>query len=92
MAAERKKNNNESFEIMLREFLMRGKEKLESELPGTREAIKIIAAGKTKEFMKIMDKGLDKDERELLNSLIIKGMFQSFCYGYSYGMIESRSN
>jgi len=38
-----------------------------------------------------MDVGLDEAEREYLRELIVSGMYQSFCYGYSIGKIEGKS-
>lgn len=79
---------NADFECTIKEYLKQGKEKLEKDLSGTREAIKLIARDKTRDFIKVMDKGLDKDERDFLNTLIVVSMYQSFCYGYGIGKIE----
>jgi hypothetical protein len=84
--------SNGEFEKMIKEYIKQGKGKLENELQGTREAIKMIARDKTRNFIKTMDKGLDKDEREFLSSLIVASMYQSFCYGYGIGKIEGDSN
>jgi len=46
---------------------------------------------KIKDFIKVMDVGLDEAEREYLRELIVSGMYQSFCYGYSIGKIEGKS-
>ena len=81
-----------NFEQTIKEYLRQGKEKLTNDLSGTREAIKLIAEDKTKDFLKTMDKGLDKDERDYLSALIVSGMYQSFCYGYGIGKIEGCSN
>ena len=90
---EKSRNDNiYDFETMIREYLKQGKEKLIHDLVGTREAIKLIAGEKTREFIKTMDKGLDKDERDFLSDLIIASMYQSFCYGYGIGKIEGRTN
>jgi len=90
MAAERRLKTNE-FESVIREYLKQGKDKLEKDLVGTREAIKLIASDKTKNFIKTMDRGLNKEEREYLNQLIITGMYQSFCYGYGIGKVEGNT-
>lgn len=76
------------FEKTLIKFLKEGREKLEKELKGTKEAIRIIASDKTKGFIAEMDKGLNREEREYLSSTIISCMHQSFCYGYGIGKIE----
>lgn len=83
---------NDDFEKTIKEYLKQGREKLEKDLSGTREAIRLIACDKTKDFVRTMDKGLDKTEREFLSSLIVSCMFQSFCYGYGIGKIEGRTN
>ncbi len=80
------------FEDKIREYLNQAKDKLESELAGTREAIRLIAGDKTKDFMQIMDRGLDRDEREMLSAIIVSSMYQSFCYGYGIGKIEGSTN
>ncbi|MDP4093989.1 MAG: hypothetical protein Q8920_11585 [Bacillota bacterium] len=87
-----KECKSEEFERTIKEYLKQGKEKLEKDLTGTREAIKLIAMDKTRDFIKTMDKGLDQSERDFLSSLIISGMFQSFCYGYGIGKIEGKTN
>lgn len=79
---------SQSFENIIKEYLHQGKEKLENDLAGTREAIKIIAKDKTKNFMRTMDMGLSEEERDCLHSLIVTSMYQSFCYGYGIGKIE----
>lgn len=92
MAAVGKQMMSNEFEKTIREYLKQGKDKLEKDLAGTREAIKLIATDKTRNFMRTMDKGLNKDEREFLNSLIITGMYQAFCYGYGIGKVEGHTN
>ena len=82
---------SETFENLIKDYLHQGKEKLEKDLAGTREAIKIIAKEKTRQFMRTMDKGLSSEEREFLNSIIITSMYQSFCYGYGIGKIEGET-
>lgn len=77
-----------NFEEVIKGYLNQGRKKLESDLTGTREAIKIIARDKTRNFMKVMDRGLDKSEREYLSALIVSGMYQSFCYGYGIGKVD----
>lgn len=84
--------NSTNFERTMKFYLKQANERLNCELPGTREAIKLIAAEKIKYFIEIMDKGLDKEEREFLKVLIIASMHQSFCYGYGIGKIEGNSN
>lgn len=84
--------SSSEFEKIIKEYIKQGKGKLENELQGTREAIKMIARDKTRNFIKTMDKGLDKDEREFLSSLIVSSMYQSFCYGYGIGKMEGDSN
>lgn len=81
-------NNPSEFEETIRTYLNQAREKLLSELVGTREAIRLIASEKTREFIKTMDKGLDKEEREFLSELIVCSMYQSFCYGYGIGKME----
>ncbi|RCX13200.1 hypothetical protein DFR58_11817 [Anaerobacterium chartisolvens] len=90
---EIQKNEKQSaFEKAIREYLKQGQQKLESDLAGTREAIKLIADEKTKNFMRTMDHGLDRAEREYLMALIVASMHQSFCYGYGIGKIEGKTN
>lgn len=86
------KKNSSDFEKTIKSYLKQGMEKLQGDLAGTREAIKIIAADKTQDFMEVMDRGLDKDEREFLKTIIITSMQQSFCYGYGIGKIEGTMN
>lgn len=86
---KRKKNTVEyNFEEKIKQYLEQAKKKLENELSGTREAIKLIAGDKTRDFIQVTDRGLDKEEREFLSVLIITSMYQSFCYGYGIGKIE----
>lgn len=92
MNSMNKNLNNSQFENMIKEYLKQGREKLENDLAGTREAIKMIAADKTRDFMRMMDKGLDKEEREFLSAMIISSMYQSFCYGYGIGKMEGTTN
>jgi len=92
MAGANRHDDINDFEQRIREYLRQGKEKLIYDLVGTREAIKLIACEKTKEFVKTMDKGLDRSEREFLSDLIVSSMYQSFCYGYGIGKIEGRTN
>ena len=87
------RNNTENnFEITIKEYLKQGREKLEKDLAGTREAMKIIAGEKTRDFIKTMDKGLDKNEREFLSKVIISSMYQAFSYGYGIGKVEGKTN
>jgi len=84
--------NRSDFEKTLRLYLKQAREKLDGDLSGTRDAIKLIAADKTRSFIEITDRGLSKDEREFLKSLIISSMRQSFCYGYGIGKFEGNTN
>lgn len=86
------RKNSMNFEKTIKCYLKQGMEKLQGDLAGTREAIKLIAADKTQDFMEAMDRGLDKDEREFLKAIIITSMHQSFCYGYGIGKIEGNTN
>lgn len=91
MADSGKNNTGNDFEKIMREYLKQAKERLDVEFTGTREAIKLIAMDKTRDFMQTMDKGLSKEERDFLSSLIVAGMCQSFCYGYGVGKVEGVS-
>ena len=84
--------NAGDFEKTIKEYLRQGKSKLNNDLAGTREAIRLIADDKIKDFIITMDKGLNKDERGFLSSLIVSGMYQSFCYGYGIGKIEGHTS
>ena len=84
--------NSMDFEREIKCYLKQAKKKLNGDLIGTREAIKLIAADKARDFIATMDRGLDKEEREFLKALIITGMHQSFCYGYGIGKIEGNTN
>lgn len=92
MAGQDNCGNMSEFEKTIREYLKQGKDKLLNDLSGTREAIRLIACEKTREFIKVTDRGLDKDERDYFSELIISSMYQSFCYGYGIGKIEGRTN
>lgn len=80
-----------TFENMMKDYLYQGKEKLEKDLAGTREAIKLIAKDKTRNFMRSMDMGLSSEQRQFLSELIITSMYQSFCYGYGIAKIEGET-
>jgi len=84
--------NSECFEKTLKLYLKQARNKLNSDLIGTREAIRLIASDKTKDFIQTMDRGLNREEIEFLKALIISGMHQSFCYGYGIGKIEGNTN
>ncbi len=84
--------NSVDFEKMLKLYLHQAKIKLNKELTGTREAIKLIAEERTKSFIETMDRGLSKEEREFFKALVIGCMHQSFCYGYGIGKIEGKTN
>lgn len=88
----RNNRNPGDFEKTIKAYLKQGREKLSKDLAGTREAIKLIADEKTRDFLLTMDRGLDREERDFLNSLIITSMYQSFCYGYGIGRIEGHTN
>jgi len=91
MSQEKENWQNDIFEATMKGYLRQGKNRLENELSGTREAINLIAKEKMRDFIAAMDKGLDKDERDFLIELIVHSMQQSFCYGYSIGKIEGTS-
>ncbi|MDP4180043.1 MAG: hypothetical protein Q8942_03005 [Bacillota bacterium] len=84
-----KKIERSEFENSIKEYIKQGKLKLQNDFTQTSQAISIIAQDKTKSFIKNMDKGLDKAEREYLTSLILASMQQAFCYGYGIGKIEN---
>ena len=88
----RNSRNDSDFEKTIKLYLKQGREKLSKDLAGTREAIKLIADDKTRNFLKTMDRGLDKEERNFLSALIVTSMYQSFCYGYGIGKIEGHTN
>lgn len=80
------------FEKTIKRYLKQAREKLNGDLAGTREAIKLIAADKARDFIETMDRGLNREEREFLKALIITSMHQSFCYGYGIAKIEGNTN
>ena len=82
----------DDFEKSIKYYLKQGKQKLENDLEGTREAIKLIARDKTRLFIETMDRGLNKEEREFMSTLIVSSMYQSFCYGFGIGKIEGSTN
>jgi hypothetical protein len=90
MSINKKLYADDNFEKTIKAYLKQARDKLEHELTGTREAMKLIAADKTKHFIEVMDRGLDEQEREFLCALIVSSMYQSFCYGYGIGKIEGR--
>jgi hypothetical protein len=92
MENTKKASGSNNFETTIREYLKQGKDKLENDLAGTREAIKLIAIDKTRDFIQAMDKGLNKEEREFLSALIVSSTHQSFCYGYGIGKVEGKTN
>ncbi|HEX2946865.1 MAG TPA: hypothetical protein VHT96_13005 [Clostridia bacterium] len=83
--------NSVHFEKMMRLYLKQARLKLDGDLSGTREAIRLIAGEKMRDFVEAMDMGLGKEEREFLKTLIITSMHQSFCYGYGIGKIEGNT-
>lgn len=80
------------FENLVKEYLKQARDRLENELTGTREAMRLIAIDKTRDFIKSMDRGLDRGEIDYLNKLIVSSMYQAFCYGYGIGKIEEDKN
>ncbi|OPZ87004.1 MAG: hypothetical protein BWY74_03504 [Firmicutes bacterium ADurb.Bin419] len=92
MGTAKKFYENNSFESTIKEYLKQARSKLENELTGTREAMRLIAIDKTHDFLKVMDRGLDKEERDYLSALIVASMYQSFCYGYGIGKIEGKND
>lgn len=92
MAKAINSDNMNDFEKTIREYLNQGRNKLSKELSGTREAIKLIAGEKTRDFIKSMDRGLSKEERAYMSDIIIESMCQSFCYGYGIGKMEGQTN
>lgn len=84
--------NSVCFEKTLKLYLKQAKNKLNGDLAGTREAIRLIASDRIKDFIEVMDRGLNKEERDFLKALIITSMHQSFCYGYGIGKIEGHTN
>lgn len=91
MAVKKYEGGND-FEVQIKEYLKQGREKLDSDLEGTREAIKIIARDRIKDFIHVTDKGLDKREYVVLRNIIEESMHRSFCYGYGIGKIEGINN
>lgn len=83
--------NSVNFEKMMKLYLRQARLKLDGDLSGTREAIRLIAAEKTKDFVEAMDRGLNREERDFLKMLIVTSMHQSFCYGYGIGKIEGNT-
>lgn len=83
--------NSVNFEKMMKLYLRQARLKLDGDLSGTREAIRLIAAEKTKDFVEAMDRGLNREERDFLEMLIVTSMHQSFCYGYGIGKIEGNT-
>ncbi|HHV29785.1 hypothetical protein [Acetivibrio mesophilus] len=91
MNTNRKIQDKNNFEKMIKAYLRQGRSKLLNEFTGTREAMVQIASDKIKDFIKVMDIGLDEAEREYLRALIVSSMYQSFCYGYGIGKIEGKN-
>lgn len=83
--------NSVNFEKMMKLYLRQARLKLDGDLSGTREAIRLIAAEKTRDFVEAMDRGLNREERDFLKMLIVTSMHQSFCYGYGIGKIEGNT-
>lgn len=104
-AGQRRKNSGQEDAAMLnkeadkyeiekamREYLKQGRKKLERDLDGTKEAIRVIAKDKAREYILYIDRGMDKYERECLCDMVISCMYKSFCYGYGIGKIEGKTN
>jgi len=91
MINTKKDDKPADFEKTIREYLRQAREKLKNDLVGTREAIGMIAAEKTRYFVEAMDVGLNADEKDFLSKLVISSMYQSFCYGYGIGKIEEKT-
>lgn len=89
---ERAKGLGSSFESTMKEYLKQGQQKLRNDLAGTREAMGLIAGEKTRDFIQVTDKGLTKEERELLRRVILSSMAQAFSYGYGIGKVEGTTN
>ncbi len=83
--------NSMDFERTIKRYLKQARDKLNGDLAGTREAIKLIAADKARDFVETMDRGLNREEREFLMAIIVASMHQSFCYGYGIGKIEGNT-
>ncbi|MGI6705171.1 MAG: hypothetical protein ACOX6S_02550 [Clostridia bacterium] len=79
-------------EDTIRRYTEEANRKLEGQFSGTREAMLIISREKVQEFMLRADRGLDKEERELLKLFILSSMMQSFCLGYGLGKIEGQTS
>lgn len=73
---------------MIKEYTKLGNKRLDEQYSGTKQAILLIASEKVRDFMRTGDKGLSKDERELLAKLIGNAMFQSFSLGFGVGKVE----
>jgi len=86
------KVNKSEIEKELREYLKQGRKKLDGDLSGTREAIRLIAEDKSREYILYIDRGLERYERECLCDMVIHCMYKSFCYGYGIGKLEGRTN
>lgn len=72
-------------EDQLKQLIREGKERLETQFDGTRQAIELISAEAVRHFMRDMDRGLNPDEIQYLNRIITRSMSQAFCYGYCMG-------
>jgi hypothetical protein len=84
--------NENSFESVIKEYLAEARERLLTELEGTRGAIKLVAEDKSRDLMRMLDIGFSKEERQILSDTIVQSMHQSFCYGYGIGKVEGRTN
>ncbi|MDD4495292.1 MAG: hypothetical protein PHV32_13300 [Eubacteriales bacterium] len=90
MKQEAGKDNG--FETVIKEYLAEAKERLLTELEGTRGAIRLVADDKSRDLMRTLDIGFSKEERQFLSDTIVQSMHQSFCYGYGIGKMEGSTN
>ena len=75
----------------IKEYTVEANGKLNDQFTGTRQAIRLIAGEKVREFMVTGDIGLNKEEKELLAAFIAGGMMQSFSLGYGVGKVEGET-
>ena len=75
----------------IKEYTIEANGKLNDQYTGTKQAIRLIAEEKVREFMVTGDIGLNKEEKELLVAFIAGGMMQSFSLGYGVGKVEGET-
>ena len=75
----------------IKEYTIEANSKLNDQYTGTKQAIRLIAEEKVREFMVTGDIGLNKEEKELLVAFIAGGMMQSFSLGYGVGKVEGET-